>query len=120
MPKEAKEARARKRGEEFFVELCGRSVPAINTADRVRAVTKDRPVERHSVERYLESKFGDSLETVRAAMRDVVKPFRPEQLRENTFGFYEQFCPAIPEGKIGWGPKGKLDIDHIRSLASKR
>jgi len=31
VPQEVKKARARKRGEEFLVELCGRQVPAINT-----------------------------------------------------------------------------------------
>ena len=40
VPQEVKKARARKRGEEFFVEICGRQVPAINTTDGVRAVTR--------------------------------------------------------------------------------
>jgi hypothetical protein len=44
VPQAIKEARARKRGEEFFVGLCGRSVPAISTEDGVRAVTKGRAV----------------------------------------------------------------------------
>src|ERR1039457_6453557 len=61
VPKEIKKARAQKRGEEFLVEVCGRPVPAINTADGVRAVNKDKPVDPESAEQYLESKFGDSL-----------------------------------------------------------
>src|SRR5271169_4493009 len=44
-PQEVKEARARKRGEEFLVEICGRQVPAVNTADGVRAISKNTPVE---------------------------------------------------------------------------
>src|SRR5712692_7671013 len=36
VPQEVKKARARKRGEEFLVEICGRQVPAINTTDGVR------------------------------------------------------------------------------------
>src|SRR5438874_3131635 len=44
-PREIKEARKRKRGEEFWVELCGRPVPAANTPDGVRAVIKDKPIE---------------------------------------------------------------------------
>lgn len=119
VPEEIRKARARKRGEEFLVEICGRSVPAISTEDGVRAVTKDRPVEPGSVERYLESKFGESLGRVRAAMHDLAKSFRPEQLRENAFGLYEDFRPAIPEGKAGWGAKGELDIGQIRSLSEK-
>ncbi len=68
VPQEIKKARARKRGEEFLIEICGRSVPAVNTPDGVRAVIKDKPIEPKSVQRYLESKFGESLETARTAM----------------------------------------------------
>ena len=120
VPQEVKKARARKRGEEFFVEICGRQVPAINTTDGVRAVIKNQPIEAKSVERYLESKFGESLGTARSAMRDLAKAFRPEQLSKNSFRLYEEFRPAIPEGVKGWGAKGKLDIDRIRSLALKK
>ena len=117
VPEEIKKAREKERGEEFFVELCGRAVPAINTEDGVRAATKGRAVEPEPVERYLESKFGDSLEAARAAMRDLAKAVRPDELREHAFKFYEQFRPTIPEGVTGWGAKGKLDLDLIRSLA---
>ena len=120
VPQEVKKARARKRGGEFFVEICGRQVPAINTTDGVRAVIKNQPIEAKSVERYLESKFGDSLGTARSAMRDLAKAFRPEQLLRNGFSLYEQFRPAIPEGVRDWGAKGNLDIDRIRSLALEK
>src|SRR6267143_1965404 len=115
VPQEVKKARARKRGEEFLIEICGRQVPAINTTEGVRAVIKNQPIEAKSVERYLESKFGESLGTARAAMRDLAKAFRPEQLVTNAFRLYEEFRPAIPEGVTGWGAKGNLDIDRIRS-----
>ena len=120
VPQEVKKVRARKRGEEFSIEICGRSVPAVNTPDGVRAVSKDKPIEASSVERYLESKFGESLGTARAAMRELAKSFRPEQLSKNAFSLYERFRPAIPEGVRGWGAKGKLDIDRIRSLALEK
>jgi hypothetical protein len=119
-PQEAKQARTRKRGEEFFVDLCGRQVPAINTSNGVRAVVKDRPVEARGAERYLESKFGESLEPVRAAMRALAKAHRPEQLKVNAFTLYERFRPSIPEGVTGWGAKGTLDIDRIESLAPQK
>jgi hypothetical protein len=119
-PKEFKKAHARKRGEEFSVEICGRSVQAVNTKDGVRAVTKNKPIESTSVERYLGSKFGDSLGPARAAMRDLAKAFRPEQLSKDAFSLYEKFRPAIPEGVRGWGAKGRLDIDRIRSLALEK
>src|SRR5580704_3633458 len=65
VPQEVKKARARKRGEEFLIEICGRSVPAINMPEGVRALTKNKPIEAKSVERYLESKFAESLSTAR-------------------------------------------------------
>jgi hypothetical protein len=96
VPQEVKKARARKPGDEFLVEICGRQVPAVNTTDGVRAVTKSKPVEPKSVERYLESKFGESLGSARAAMRDLAKAFRPEQLSKDAFSLYERFRPTIP------------------------
>jgi hypothetical protein len=120
VPQEIKKARARKRGEEFFVEICGRQVPAINTTDGVRAAVKNKPIEAKSVERYLESKFGESLGTARTAMRDLAKAYRAEQLSKNAFSLYERFRPAIPEGAVGWGAKGNLDLGLIRSLALEK
>jgi hypothetical protein len=120
VPQEVKKARARKRGEEFLIEICGRQVAAINTTEGVRAVLKNQPIESKSVERYLESKFGESLDTARSVMRDLAKAFRPEQLLKNAFSLYEEFRPAIPEGVTSWGAKGNLDIDRIRSLALEK
>lgn len=120
VPQKVKQARTQRRGEEFLIEICGRSVLAINTTEGVRAVAKDKPIEAKGVERYLESKFGESLSTARAAMRDLAKAFRPEELSKNAFSLYERFRPAIPVGVTGWGAKGRLDIDRIRSLAPEK
>jgi hypothetical protein len=79
---EIKKARARKRGEEFFVEIAGRQVPAVNTEDRVHAVKKDKPIAAQGLERYLESEFAESLRPVREAMRELAKAFRPEELAQ--------------------------------------
>ena len=38
-----------------------RQVPAINTKDGIRAIDRDKPVSPQSVQRYLETKFGDAL-----------------------------------------------------------
>jgi len=119
-PQEVKKARARKRGEEFWVEICGRQVPAISTPDGIRAVLKSQPIDPNGVERYLESKFGESLGTVRSAMRSLAKAIRPEDLAKQAFSLYEGFRPAIPEGVRGWGAKGNLDIDRILSLALEK
>jgi hypothetical protein len=117
VPQEIKKARTRKKGEEFLIEICGRQVSAVNTTDGVRAVSKDRPIDAGSVQRYLASKFGDSLGPAYAAMRALAKAFRPEQLSQNAFSLYEKFRPPIPTGVTGWGAKGNLDLDRIESLA---
>jgi hypothetical protein len=119
-PQDIKKARGVKRGEEFYVELAGKQVPAVNTEDGVRAVVKDKPISAESVERYLESKFAESLGPVCEAMRELAKSFRPEELAQNAFQLYVKFRPAIPEDATGWGAKGRLDIDRIRSLAPKK
>src|SRR2546426_12112819 len=88
-PAEIREARKRKRGEEFWVELLGRPVPAINTPEGVRAVVKDKPIEPEGAARYLESKFGDDLAPARAAMTELAKAFKPDQLASKAFSLYE-------------------------------
>ena len=42
--------------------------------------------------------------------------FEPEQLARDAFRLYEQFRPAISEGVSGWGAKGELELDRVRSL----
>jgi len=116
-PEKVKEARERKRGEEFWVQLCGRSVPAKNTADGVRAVTGNMPVGPQSVQRYLSQKFGEGLELVRNTMKELATAFEPQDLAAQAFSLYEIFRPEIPRGRKGWGAKGVLDLDLIRSLA---
>jgi hypothetical protein len=107
-------------GEEFWVEICGRPVPAKNTDDGVRAVIKDQPIDPASVERYLVSKFGDALDDVRQAMVDLASSYSPDELASRAFGLYERFRPEISSGQSGWGQKGELDLDRVRSLAKKR
>jgi len=55
-------------GEEFWVEICGRPLPAKNTKEGIRAVVKDKPIDPAGVQRYLSSKFADDLSDVREAM----------------------------------------------------
>jgi len=119
-PQEIKKARGRPRGEEFFVELAGKPVPAVNTEDGVRAVVKDKRITAESAERYLESKFGESLGTVREAMRELAKSYGAEELAQNAFYIYVKFRPAIPEDATGWGANGRLDVGRIRSLAREK
>ena len=119
-PEAVRKARKGKRDKEFFVEICGRSVPAINTPEGIRAVNKAKPVEPAGVERYLEGKFGEALPAVREAMRTLAKAFKADQLAQEAFGLYEEFRPGVPEGVGGWGAKGELDLNRLRALAPKK
>jgi len=105
-------------GEGFWVEVCGRGVPAKETEDGVRAVVKDKPIEPAKVQEYLDGKFGEHLDAVRLAMQELAAAFEPDELEERAYSFYEQFRPKIAAGKRGWGQKGDLDLDFIRSLAT--
>jgi len=117
-PATAREAAKKtKRGEEFWVELCGRPVPAKNTDDGIRAVDGDKPVDAAAVEKYLSSKFGDDLARVEKAMAALAKSFAPEDLERDAYSLYEQFRPQIPAGVRGWGAKGELDLAKLRTLA---
>lgn len=103
-------------GEDFWVEICGRSVPCKDTEEGVRAVVKDKPIDPASARRYLEGKFGDDLPAVRGAMEALATTFSPERLKEVAYTLYERFRPQIERGKRGWGQKGDLDLDLIESL----
>jgi hypothetical protein len=119
-PRERTVGAKRKRGEEFFVELCGQAVPAVRTDGGVRAVAGDKPVTPESVEAYLRRSFGPNLARVREAMTAVAASVPPDQIKEVSYGLYQQFRPGIPSGKRGWGAKGALDLGLMRSMAGKK
>jgi hypothetical protein len=100
-----------------FIEVLGRDVPAVKTPRGLRAAIKGEPVHAGSVESYLEKKFGEDLDDARKAMEKLAKAYSPKQLEMKAYDLYEKFRPEIPEGKKGWGAKGELDLEYIRSLA---
>ncbi len=106
----------RKLGPRDVVELMGREIPVVRTEEGIRAVNKEKPVVPESCQAYLESKFGEHLAAVRAAMEELARSLKPDALEVRAFPLYAQFRPEIPEGVKGWGAKGKLDCAHIRSL----
>ncbi len=118
-PHEEPADRARKRDGRFLVEVCGRAVPAESTDEGVRAVAGGRPIDPESVERYLEDKFGDDLPAVRSAMRKLAKSYSRAELSQAAYPLYEQFRPAVPEGKRGWGARGTLDLELLDRLRKK-
>jgi hypothetical protein len=107
-------------GEEFWIDLCGRPIPAKKTADGVRAVVKDEPIDPDAVEGYLERAFGDDLAAARGAMERLWRAFKPDALARDAFALYEKFRPAVARGQAGWGQKGTLDLDRILELRPER
>lgn len=115
----AKQVREKQHGEEFWIEVCGRPVPAKNTEHGIRAVAGAKVIEPEGVRRYLQGKFGEDLGAVRSAMQKLAKSLPPKELAEKAFGLYERFRPSIPEGVKGWGAKGVLDLGVIEGLEKK-
>ena len=118
-PREVKEQRQKMRKEETVtIGLLLRVVPAKHTDEGLRALSGESPIHPESVQKYLESKFGDALEEVSNPMLELAKSFPASHLAEKAYARYEKFRPAIPPGKKGWGASGKLDLDLIRKMAS--
>jgi hypothetical protein len=105
-------------GEDLWIPLLGRSVPARRTESGVRGVIKDKPVEPASVESYLASKFKGALAETRSAMEALASSIPQQRLADEAYALYEGFRPAIPRGKAGWGAAGDLDLDKVRALAA--
>jgi hypothetical protein len=113
-------AREKGKGEQFWIEICGRPVPAKNTEAGIRAVKGAQVIEPAGVQRYLEGKFGDDLGAVQSAMMRLAKSYPPKELSDHAFRLYERFRPAVPEGVKGWGATGTLDLGLIAKLAKDR
>jgi len=102
-------------GEEGWVSLCGRSIPVQNTAEGLRAVKGPEPILPEKVSAYLLKQFGDALPEVRAAMEELAGSMDPGDLEARAYSLYERFRPAIPSGQAGWGKKGVLDLEKVRT-----
>ena len=114
--KEKESKREKKPVETEFIEILGRGVPAVKTPKGLRAAIDGEPIHAESVQTYLEQKFKEDLADARAAMEKLAKAFT-KQLESKAYSLYEKFRPEIPEGKKGWGARGELDLEYIRSLA---
>jgi hypothetical protein len=114
---ERERRRKRAKGEIVQIDLLHRAVPAVQTPEGLRALSKDQPISPPSVERYLREKFGDRFEDARRAMERLARSWPPDDLAAHAYNLYEKFRPAIPSGVRGWGAAGDLDLDRISSLA---
>jgi hypothetical protein len=106
-------------GEEFWVPLCGRSVPAMHTEQGVRAVVLDKPIDPASVQAYLEKSFGEHLPAVREAMVALAAAYSPDALADAAYDLYARFRPVVASGKAGWGQKSVLDVGLIGRMAER-
>ena len=114
---ERERRREARKGATVHVDLLHRAVPAMQTPEGLRAVSKDRPISPASVQRYLEGKFGDRLTDARAAMVSLARSMPARELAKRAYALYEEFRPAIPAGMGGWGAAGDLDLDRVADLA---
>jgi hypothetical protein len=106
-------------GEDFWIDLCGRGIPAKKTPEGIRAVILDKAIEPAQVDAYLERAFGENLSDARKAMEELARAFTPAQLADSAFTLYEHFRPSVATGQKGWGQKGELSLEKIRKLASR-
>ncbi len=120
-PQEEKPEKQRKQpvDKTFSVDILGRAVTAMNTKEGIRAVEKDKPISPQSVQRYLETKFGEALPQARKAFEDLADSFTPEELRHKAYDLYAEFRPEIPEGTRGWGAQGELSLAKVEKLRKK-
>ena len=63
--------------ETVTADLLHRAVPAKYTDEGLRALSGESPIHPESVQKYLESKFGDALEDVSDAMLELAKSLPP-------------------------------------------
>jgi len=88
-----------RKDETVTIDLLYRAVPAKYTDEGLRAFSGDSPIRPGSVQKYLESKFGDALEDVSKAMIELAQSLPPSEPAEKAHSLYEKFRPEIPPGE---------------------
>jgi len=74
-----------------------------------------KPEPAGPVRAYISKAFGEHLAAVRGAMEDLASQLDPQELNRIGFRLYEHFRPEVPPDARGWGAKGLLDLDRIRT-----
>ena len=103
---------ARPRASSYMSDLLGRAVPVVRTPEGLRAVSKGKPGNPASIEKYLASKFGERLGDARQAMAELAAACEPADLSWRGFRLYEQFRPAVPTGESGLGSEGRAGFEE--------
>jgi hypothetical protein len=90
----------------------------LNLDKNGQAMVGDKP--KKAGEEALMKKYGgpEHYDQVRNIFQDALKSWRgrEEELDKHAFGFYEDFRPSVPQGSKGWGRKGQLRLDTIRTV----
>ena len=76
----------------------------------LRAVKGDTAIEPASVQRYLETKFGDELEIVVAALTDVSQSVSAQGTRPSSLSPVREVPPGSPCRKSGLGGEGRSGL----------
>ena len=85
-PKEVKEQRKKTRKEgTVTIDLLHCAGPAKHTDEGLRALSGESPIRPGSVQKYLESKFGDALKDVSNAMVELAKSLPPPELAQKAY-----------------------------------
>lgn len=97
-------------------QLLGKKIRLTHDADGVvLAEGEGKPAPAAPVQAYVTKAFGEHLAAVRKAMDDLAAQYEPEELNRIGFRLYEHFRPEVPPDVRGWGAKGVLDLQKIRS-----
>lgn len=100
------------------VFLLGKEIRLLANADgELRAADGALPADPLAVQRYPTKAFGDRLDEVRAAMRQLADRYDPVELNRIGFRLYEKFRPDVPPGNEGWAAKASLELDKILTAA---
>ena len=95
-PEAERERRSKARhGAVLHVALLHRAVPATQTPEGLRAMSKEKPISPDSVDRYLHGKFGESYNSVRQVMMELARSLPPKVLADRAYTLYERFRPEI-------------------------
>jgi hypothetical protein len=99
-----------------IIVLLGWEISVLPAPDGTpRANEQGKPMAAAGVRSYIARAFGDRLDEVRAEMVALAATLPPDELKRLGFRLYEKFRPEVPRGAEGWGAKGILHLNRIRS-----
>lgn len=85
------------------------------------ALVGSEPKGKPGNEEPLRKKFGEQYDSVKTSFEAALESWKgdEEELNKKAFGFYEEFRPTVKSGQKGWGRKGELSLEKVRSTVEK-